>query len=137
MRKPCGIGDTWKKQRYCPRSRLNGGKRNRRCRRFAWCENPGGQFATRSCLVAVQATNSGTGTVSRSLGTKRRERMKTDAGILEGLMGREKLPQLIVEIGDRLKTEFAPPVASADDVVQEAYERMRQSELREGDRDVR
>jgi hypothetical protein len=45
-------------------------------------------------------------------------------------MSREKLPQLIVDIADRLKDEFVAPQVSGDDAIWNAMERLKTSELR-------
>lgn len=45
-------------------------------------------------------------------------------------MSREKLPQLIVDIGDRLKDEFSPAPLKMDGSIWDAMERLRSAEKR-------
>lgn len=43
-------------------------------------------------------------------------------------MSRENLPQLVVDLGDRLKEEFAPPPLTIDGAIWNAIERLRVAE---------
>lgn len=45
-------------------------------------------------------------------------------------MSREKLPQLVVDIGDRLRDEFSPAPLTTDGLIWNAMERLKSAEKR-------